>query len=75
MDGPRRVNIISVRQQASGDIARLGKRDTLITYGLEPGEVHTVTIPNDAPGDQDIESAVRDDVARRHPAHGSSFEV
>lgn len=70
-----KVNIISVRRQASGDIARMGKSDTFVTFGVEPGEVGTVTIPIEDPTPEQVQAAIAAKLKERHPAAGQSFEV
>jgi len=70
-----KVNIISVRKQPSGDIARMGRQDTFVTYGVEPGEIGTVTIPLDDPKPEDISKAIAAKLKERHPATGTTLEV
>lgn len=70
-----KVNIISIHKQPSGDPARMGRQDTLVLYGVEPGETGSVTIPLDDPTQDDIQKAITAKVKSRHPATGTTLEV
>jgi len=70
-----KVNILSVRTSLSGDPARIHKRDTLVTYGVEGEGTDFVVIPDDNPTKEAIQKAVEAHIKGRHPAAGASFEL
>lgn len=71
----QRVNIISVKPITSGDPARFGKKDTMVSYGVEGQGTTFLILASEAPTHEDIVAAVKAAVANRHPSTGASFEV
>ena len=70
-----KVNIEQVLQIPSMDPARLGKRDTVVHFGVEGRGRDFIIIPLDDPDQKAIEAAVSARVKSRHASEGSSLEV
>jgi len=72
---PHKVKVLDVRRAPSLATGRIGQLDTLVTYQIDDGGAHSVSIPKDAPTAVEIEKAVKDDVASRSKFIGHTFEV
>ncbi len=70
-----KVNILTVRQITSGDPARFGKQDTMVSYGVEGHGTTFLIMPSEHPTHEEIVAAVKAKVAGKHPSEGASFEV
>lgn len=70
-----KVNIIAVRTITSGDPARFGRKDTMVSYGIEGVGTDFLILPSEAPTMDEVVAAVKARAATRHPAEGTSHEV
>ena len=58
-----KFKITDIRKIPSGQSARVGRMDYIVTYQLDPLHTYMITIAKDVITEEDIKQAVKDDLA------------
>jgi hypothetical protein len=69
------VKIEDVRPMLAVDPARLGKKDTLVTYRIGIGRPRTVLLAKEAPTSTEVQAAIRAQESASTALIGQSFTL
>ena len=69
------VRILDTRKVPSGDPARVGKTDYVVTYQVDGLRTHYVEIPKEAPTEAEIQAAIKATEKARGALVGKAFTI
>ena len=69
------VRILDTRKIPSADPARVGKSDYVVTYQVDGLRTHYVILPQEAPSDAQIQSAIKAEEKARGALVGKAFTI
>lgn len=69
------VKILDTRKIPSADPGRVGKSDYVVTYQVDGLRTHYVVLPQEAPSDAQIQSAIKAEEKARAGLVGRSFTI